>query len=93
MKTLGATAPLLSQTDQLAAGLAADLTRIARPSVVKVITQRGIGSGWIYEVRGETARILTNEHVVAGSRSSVEVSFDDGKPSASAKIIDTHPRL
>ena len=77
------------QTEQLVAGLAADLTRIARPSVVKITTSRGIGSGWIYEVRGETARILTNEHVVGGS-SSVEVSFDDGKPSISATVIDTH---
>ena len=88
---IGSDSPALVITDQLAAGLAADLTRIARPSVVKVTTQSGIGSGWIYEVRGETARILTNEHVVAGNRSSVEVSFDDGKPSVSAKVIDTHP--
>ena len=88
---MGSDTPAPVITDQLTAGIAADLTRIARPSVVKIDSQGGSGSGWIYEVRGETARILTNEHVVAGSRSSVEVSFDDGKPSVSAKVIDTHP--
>ena len=78
------------QNEPRTAGIAANLTRIARPSVVKIHTSTGAGSGWIYEVRGETARILTNEHVVAGNRTSVEVIFDDGKPSASAKIVDTY---
>ena len=76
--------------DALAAGLAADLTRLARPSVVKVNSRTGSGSGWIYEVHGETARILTNDHVVPGIRSSVEIEFDDGKPSVIGEVIDTH---
>lgn len=33
--------------DQLAAGLAADLTRLARPSVVKIATRDGAGTGCI----------------------------------------------
>ncbi|MXZ02242.1 MAG: serine protease [Chloroflexi bacterium] len=88
---IGSNIPAPVITDQLAAGLAADLTRIARPSVARIGTNGGFGSGWIYEVRGDTALILTNEHVVAGNRgSSVEVSFDDGKPTVSGRIIDTH---
>ena len=75
--------------EPLTAGLAANLTKLARPSVAKITTNNGIGSGWIYGVRGETALILTNEHVVTGNPSFVEVSFDDGKPSVLGKIIET----
>ena len=75
--------------EQFSAGLAADLTKLARPIVVKITTSNGIGSGWIYGVRGETALILTNDHVVTGNPSFVEVSFDDGKPSVPGKIIET----
>ena len=67
-----------SLIEPLAAGLAANLTKLARPSVVKITTNTGIGSGWIYGVKGDTALILTNEHVVTGNPSFVEVSFDDG---------------
>ena len=76
--------------EQFAAGLAADLTKLARPSVVKITTSNGIGSGWIYGVRGDIALILTNDHVVTGNPSFVEVSFDDDKPSVPGKIIETH---
>lgn len=79
--------------DQLAAGLAADLTRLARPSVVKIATRDGAGTGWIYDVQGRTAFILTNQHVVSGSPSRVQVSFDDGKPSVSGTILKTDATL
>ena len=78
-----------TRIERLAAGLAADLTKLARPSVVKITTSNGIGSGWIYDVRDETALIITNDHVVTGNPSFIEVSFDDGKPSVPGKIIET----
>ena len=44
------------------------------PSVVKIQTQEGLGSGVVYD---ESGLILTNAHVV-GSATSVEVLFSDG---------------
>ena len=45
------------------------------PQVVTVLTRGGVGSGVIYRSSGI---VLTNEHVVRGSR-SLEVAFADGR--------------
>jgi putative serine protease PepD len=44
------------------------------PSVVKIQTQDGLGSGVVYD---ESGLILTNAHVIAGS-TAVQVVFSDG---------------
>ena len=35
--------------------------------MVRITTDNSVGSGFIYEVGGETAYVLTNQHVIAGS--------------------------
>lgn len=48
----------------------------ARPSVVRIHTSKGYGSGVIFEVHGDTALVLTNHHVIDGTLSPV-VEVDD----------------
>ena len=76
-----------NDVDRYAAGLAAELTKLAKPSVARIKTNRGGGTGWIYDVRGETAYILTNQHVTGHNPDFIEVSFDDGKPSEQGRLI------
>ena len=52
----------------------AAVARALGPSVVKIETTGGLGSGVIYDAQG---LILTNAHVVGGSR-AVDVVFSDG---------------
>ncbi len=40
-----------------------------KPSVLKIVTDTGTGSGFIYDVSGETARVITNRHVIEGATS------------------------
>ncbi|WP_202613819.1 S1C family serine protease [Halostella pelagica] len=60
-----------------------------RPGVVQVMTDRGEGSGFVYEMDDGAGQIVTNEHVVTGARQgqaggersipdTVEVKFSDG---------------
>ncbi|MFF9810211.1 S1C family serine protease [Streptomyces coeruleorubidus] len=56
------------------------------PSVVSVRTDRGQGSGFVFDERG---RILTNAHVVGGS-SRVSVELQDGRR-LTAEVIGDDP--
>lgn len=54
------------------------MTEESRASVVEIRTSSGTGTGWIYRVdRNGKAWILTNEHVIRGSR-VVTVRLSDG---------------
>ena len=54
------------------------MTEVSRASVVEIRTSSRGGTGWIYRVdRNGKAWILTNEHVIRGSR-SVSVRLSDG---------------
>ena len=75
--------------EPLAAGLAAELTKLARPSVVRIVTSAGTGSGWIYSVSGDSANVITNDHVITGRHSSVQIQFEDGKPSVRGRVMAT----
>ena len=56
------------------------MTELARDSVVEIFTSRSTGTGWIYRVdRNGKAWILTNEHVIRGSRTvTVRLSGSGG---------------
>lgn len=56
-----------------------DLVERLKPSVVQVLTDKGGGSGAIYSVEGQTAYIVTNEHVIAGGR-YVDIWVGDADP-------------
>ncbi|NHN48613.1 PDZ domain-containing protein [Halostella sp. JP-L12] len=64
-----------------------DLYRDTSPGVVQVMTDRGQGSGFVYELDNGTAYVVTNQHVVAGGpertasgqpAEQVDVRFSDG---------------
>ena len=57
-------------------GSAAEVTELARSSVVRVLTSSSGGTGWVYEVRDQTAYIITNEHVTGSNPSFIDVVFD-----------------
>lgn len=52
-----------------------NVVKHVRPSVVQIQTQEGLGSGIVFDTRGD---IITNAHVV-GSATSVMVTTADGK--------------
>ena len=52
------------------------LIQRVRPSVVRVNQSSGVGSGAIFSVAGDTAYILTNEHVIDGS-GAITVTVND----------------
>ena len=54
-----------------------------QPSVVTILTAGGSGSGVVYDADG---LIVTNEHVVRGSGTAVEVAFADGQRVAGAVL-------
>ncbi len=59
------------------------LIQRVRPSVVRVNQSSGVGSGAIFNVAGDTAYILTNEHVIDGSGSiTVTVNDQDRYPAS-----------
>ena len=64
-------APTVSAADALRAMIAA-----ARPAVVRIEHDGGIGSGAIFDTIGETGYVITNYHVVAGA-AQVSVTVND----------------
>ena len=52
------------------------MIRRARPAVVRIENSTGTGSGAIFETQGQTAYIITNQHVVDGD-AEVSVSVND----------------
>ena len=52
------------------------MVAMARPSVVRIETSVGNGSGVIFETDGESALVLTNEHVV-GYDATVTITVND----------------
>ena len=46
-----------------------------KPSVLKIVTNAGTGSGFIYNVNGQTAGVITNRHVVEGA-TSIEAVYE-----------------
>ncbi len=80
-KTAIAAAPTpdIAAFEEYGSGIAADLTKIARPSVVQILGAKGAGTGWIYTVDGQTAHIMTNEHVTGSDPwHEIDVIFHDG---------------
>ena len=55
------------------------MVAMARPSVVRIDTSVGAGSGVIFETDGESALVLTNAHVV-GYDATVDVTVKDTSP-------------
>ena len=53
-----------------------EIVKQARPSVVRIESQAGGGSGAVFEVNGQTALIITNHHVVEGV-AEVTVTVND----------------
>ncbi|MEX1103702.1 MAG: trypsin-like peptidase domain-containing protein, partial [Dehalococcoidia bacterium] len=64
-----------------------DLVKLAEPSVVRIATGSGVGSGFVIDPDGY---IMTNNHVVAGAR-SVTVTLSDGSEHE-ASVVGTDPR-
>lgn len=54
----------------------AELTKLAKSSVVRVRTATSGGTGWVYDVKDRTAYIITNEHVTGANPSFIDVVFD-----------------
>ncbi len=52
------------------------MVKRARPAVVRIETRTGSGSGAIFETQGQTAYVITNQHVVEGA-SEVNVTVND----------------
>ena len=67
--------PTATPTPNPAASLSA-MVRQTRPSVVRIRTSDGVGSGAIFETQGQTAYIITNQHVVEGA-TQVAVTVND----------------
>jgi len=57
----------------------ADLVKLAEPSIIKVTTSSGVGSGFVVDADGY---ILTNNHVITGisgrAAASIQVAMSDG---------------
>lgn len=62
------------------------VVRQVRPSVVQITDSSGLGSGVVYDTRGD---IVTNDHVVAGER-TFTVQFSDGRQAA-ATLVGAFP--
>ncbi|HEX5739998.1 MAG TPA: trypsin-like peptidase domain-containing protein [Pilimelia sp.] len=79
----GGVVPVLNR--ESLAKIAADVT----PSVVSISTGQGEGSGVLIS---EDGYIITNEHVVRSARNgTVSVTFKNGSPVPSAKVVGTDP--
>ena len=59
-----------------------------KPSVLKIVTNAGTGSGFIYNVNGQTASVITNRHVVEGA-TSIEAAYEGS--TFQAKYVSTDP--
>ncbi len=66
---------------------AEELVALAEPSVVRIGTDSGVGSGFVIDPDGY---IITNNHVVSGAR-DVVVTLSDGSEHT-ADIVGTDPR-
>jgi S1-C subfamily serine protease len=70
----------------------AALVKLAEPSVVRIETNSGIGTGFVVDADGY---ILTNNHVVQGANgrpaTTINVTMSDGGE-FTAKVIGTDPR-
>jgi S1-C subfamily serine protease len=62
------------------------VVRAAQPEVVQIQTNIGLGSGVIFDSRGD---IVTNNHVVTGAK-SFQVTLADGHQ-FSARLVGTYP--
>ena len=85
---VSATPPAVAPQDPSGQGLE-QVPRIAaqlQPSVVTVLVPGGNGSGVVYSADG---LVLTNEHVVRGSR-PVQIAFADGRR-AVGRVVATDP--
>lgn len=66
----------------------ADLVKLAEPSVVRIATNGGVGSGFVI---AEDGYIMTNNHVVATGGPNIMVTMSDGSEYR-ATVIGTDPR-
>ncbi len=62
------------------------VVQAVRPSVVEISSASGLGSGLVYDTRGD---IVTNAHVV-GNEANFTVSFSDGR-SAAGRLVGSYP--
>ena len=88
-KEIGETPQVSSAFDILEVdqfGSAAELTELAKSSVVRVIAGSSGGTGWVYEVKDRTAYIITNEHVTGSSPPFIDVVFD-GQRKGEGKLV------
>lgn len=70
----------------------ADLVKLAEPSVVRVQTNSGVGTGWIVS---ETGDIITNFHVIESTSgrvsTNIKVTLSDGAE-VTASVVGTDAR-
>ena len=80
----------LSPTDAISAIQTdfVDVVNKVRPSVVEITTATGLGSGVVYDSKGD---IVTNDHVV-GQAKNFQVSLFDGQV-LSAKLVGAFPPM
>ena len=86
--TKAKTTTTTTTTNDLGRGLEKDYVRVVkalRPSVVEISTDSGLGSGVIFDHKGN---IVTNAHVV-GSATTFTVSFTNGT-SQSGRLVATY---
>ncbi len=57
------------------------------PSVVQINTSTGLGSGVVYDTKGD---IITNDHVV-GDATTFQVTLPTGGPQLAATLVGTYP--
>ena len=80
--------PTPTPTSTLGAGGRVDLVTAianARPSVVRIRTDQGSGSGAIFEVSSGRALVLTNQHVIDRAR-SIQVEVNDAATYAATLV-------
>ena len=86
-KSAGTTAVVPGSSAQATASPIPDVVASVQPSVVAILTDRGQGSGVVWDPGGV---VVTNDHVVAGTR-RIEVAFADGQRSP-AQLVATDPQ-
>ena len=59
-----------------------------KPSILKIVTNAGTGSGFIYNVNGQTASVITNRHVVEGA-TSIQAVYEGS--TFQAQYVSTDP--
>ena len=59
-----------------------------KPSILKIVTNAGTGSGFIYNVSGQTASVITNRHVVEGA-TSIQAEYEGS--TFHAQYVSTDP--